>query len=68
MSVGPDGRLGVLFYDRRKDSNNLLIDAYYSESLDGGLTFLPNVRISEVQDEVAPGTLNSVLKQAGLKR
>lgn len=47
LSVSPDGRIDVVFYDRRNDPKNVLNDVYFSFSADGGETFSPNVRVSQ---------------------
>ena len=46
ISVAPDGRVDVAFYDRRDDPENVLTTRYYAGSTDGGLTF-KNVRVSD---------------------
>lgn len=46
LAVAPGGRVDMVFLDRRNDTANLLNDAYYSWSGDGGATFAPNVRLS----------------------
>ncbi|HET6405824.1 MAG TPA: sialidase family protein [Candidatus Thermoplasmatota archaeon] len=48
MSVGPDGILDVVFYDRRDDAENKLLHLYYTFSTDGGLTWSANQRVTEV--------------------
>jgi hypothetical protein len=45
MAINPDGVLGVVFYDRRDDPNNLIVQAYIAISTDGGQTF-QNSRIT----------------------
>ncbi|MDQ3631133.1 MAG: glycoside hydrolase [Actinomycetota bacterium] len=47
LSVAPDGRLDVLYYDRRVDPENLRAEASLQSSFDGGRTFLPRVRLSD---------------------
>lgn len=47
MSVGPDGILDVVFYDRRDDSTGKLLHLYYTHSTDGGLTWSANARVTE---------------------
>jgi hypothetical protein len=37
-----------MWYDRRLDPGNLLIDVYTAQSLDGGHTFGPNERVTDV--------------------
>lgn len=48
VSVNPDGVVSVAFYDRRLDPNNLNFDMYVTHSFDGGDTWTPNQRVSEV--------------------
>lgn len=48
VSVGPDGTVDVSWYDRRDDAQNHLFALYYTYSVDGGASFAPNVRVSEV--------------------
>lgn len=45
LSVAPGGRVDVLFFDRRRDPSNILMDAYLGVSDDGGTSF-DNVRVS----------------------
>ncbi len=42
------GRLSMDWYDRRLDPANHLIDVFYAQSIDGGATFTPNVRVTSV--------------------
>lgn len=51
VSVGPDGTVDLSWMDRRDDPENHLYDAYYAYSLDGGLTFSRNLRVSEVSSD-----------------
>lgn len=39
IAVAKNGTVGVLFYDRRKDSRNFLIDVYYAKSTNAGATW-----------------------------
>lgn len=48
VSVNPDGVVSVAFYDRRLDPNNLDFDMFVTHSFDGGDTWTPNQRVSEV--------------------
>src|SRR5213593_4841815 len=41
------GRVDVSFYDSRNDPGGKLLDIYYAQSNDDGLTFLPNVRVTD---------------------
>ena len=36
----------VSFFDTRRDSHHHLIDVYLAQSVDGGVSFLPNVRVT----------------------
>ena len=51
VSVGPDGTVDVTFYDRRADPANHLFDLWYTYSVDGGESFAPNLRVSEVSSD-----------------
>lgn len=48
VAVAANGVVGVLFYDRRNDPANVNTDVYLAESSDGGLSFMPNLRITGV--------------------
>jgi hypothetical protein len=47
VNVDADGRVHVTFLDRREDFNNFLFGAYLATSTDGGVSFGPNVRVSD---------------------
>lgn len=47
LSVAPDGRLDVLYYDRRADRTNVLNEVSLQSSFDEGETFTPRVRVSD---------------------
>ena len=46
LAVAPDGRLDVLYYDRRADRRNLLNEVSLQSSFDHGKTFSPAIRLS----------------------
>lgn len=46
MSVAPTGRIDVIWLDTRDNPGSINSSLYYSYSLDGGVTWLPNVRLS----------------------
>ncbi len=46
VSVAPTGRVDVVFYDRRLDPNDILLDVYAGVSSNGGATF-KNRRITD---------------------
>jgi hypothetical protein len=54
--VSPDGVVSVVFYDRRNDPSNLLMDLYLTQSFDGGVTFEPNVRVTTVSSDPTAGS------------
>ena len=47
-SVNADGVISVAWYDRRLDPANLNFDLYITHSFDGGSTWTPNQRVSNV--------------------
>lgn len=50
-----DGSVNVVFYDTRDDSTHVKTHFYYARSEDGGVTFLPNVKITTSQSNEATG-------------
>lgn len=50
MSVAPNGRIDVTWLDTRDNSGTVLSSLYYSYSLDGGLTWSENRRLSDSFD------------------
>jgi hypothetical protein len=46
VAVNRDGVVGVLWYDRRDREDNIGWDVRFAASNDGGVTFLPSVRVS----------------------
>ena len=46
VAVNRDGVVGVAWYDRRDRADNIGWDVRFAASLDGGVTFLPSVRVS----------------------
>lgn len=66
IAASPDGQhVTVAFYDKRHqttNSANNLVDYYLAESFDGGDTWEPNIRLSEVSTDLrlaplSPGSL-----------
>lgn len=47
VHVDAQGHVQVVFLDRREDPENFLIGTYLATSTDGGLTFGPNIRVSD---------------------
>ena len=58
------GLLSIVFYDRRIDPGNRLIDVFYAESADGGVSFSPNLRVTDQSSD--PGTLNFIGDYIGI--
>lgn len=50
LSIAPDGRIDVTFYDRRNDPENALCEICYTYSVDGGEHWHENIRLSEAFD------------------
>jgi hypothetical protein len=48
VSVDDLGNVNVFFYDRRDNPGGSTTDVYFAQSTDGGATFGPNVRVTEV--------------------
>jgi hypothetical protein len=46
MSVAPNGRIDSVWYDTRNAANNTDSQLFYSWSIDGGVTWAPNVAVS----------------------
>lgn len=47
LAVAPNGRLDVLYYDRRRDRANVMTDVSLQSSQDHGRTFGPSLRLSD---------------------
>jgi hypothetical protein len=67
LSVDQKGVISVIFYDRRNDPNNLLMDVYLTQSFDGGQTFTPNKRLTTVSSDPRAGVLASEYRTVSLK-
>jgi hypothetical protein len=48
LSVAPNGRIDSVWYDTRNASNNTDSQLFYSWSSDGGVTWAPNVAVSNL--------------------
>lgn len=46
LSIGPNGRIDAIFYDRRDDAEDVFNHVYYSFSADGGGQFARNLRLT----------------------
>ncbi|MGH2897648.1 MAG: sialidase family protein, partial [Solirubrobacteraceae bacterium] len=47
LAVAPDGRLDVVYYDRRDDRTDVLNEVSLQSSFDEGKTFIPRVKVSD---------------------
>ena len=47
VAVAPNGRVDVMYYDRRADKTNVLNEVSLQASYDDGKTFLPRVKLSD---------------------
>ena len=47
LAVAPNGRLDVLYYDRRSDPRNVMNDVSLQSSFDGGKTFTDSLRLTD---------------------
>ncbi len=52
LSVGEGNTVSAAWYDRRDDPNNILVDYYQRLSYDGGVTWEPSVRVSDVSTPI----------------
>ena len=52
LSVGANNTVSAAWYDRRDDPNNTLVDYYQRLSYDGGVTWGPSIRISDVSTPI----------------
>jgi hypothetical protein len=46
VSVDDQGRVWVMWWDSRNDPSNIMTETYAAVSTDGGVTFLPNIKVS----------------------
>ncbi len=49
ITVAGNGTVCISFYDRRDDENNTLLMIYHAQSVDGGISFLDNIPVTDVQ-------------------
>ncbi len=66
IAVNTDGTVAVIFNDRRDDPKSSCFQLYLAVSLDGGETFLPNVRASDKPTcPAAPGNWAAGIEAEG---
>ncbi|MCP4583860.1 MAG: exo-alpha-sialidase [candidate division Zixibacteria bacterium] len=61
LSIDNDGAIHVCFLDRRDDPGNMLYNVYYTKSVDGGLTWEANQRVSTVSSDPGQAALAGLL-------
>jgi hypothetical protein len=61
VAVGSDGRVHMLWLDRRDDGGNKRYAAYYASSTDGGNTFSKNVPVSNVLSDPDVGFEGTII-------
>ncbi|MFN2569831.1 MAG: hypothetical protein ABR564_09575, partial [Candidatus Dormibacteria bacterium] len=66
LAVSPEGRLDLLFYDRRNDPDNIDSDVYYTYSTDGGRSVAPNRRLTSLASNSLVGPHYAVTSARGL--
>lgn len=47
ISIDGYGNVNVFFYDRRENPGTAITNLYFAQSIDGGESFLPNVKITD---------------------
>lgn len=65
VSISPGGVIDVTWMDMRRDeAGGLLIDQYYTYSLDGGTTWAPNFRVRAVSCDTAGSSADACGRDA----
>jgi hypothetical protein len=61
INVSADGQvLSCVFYDHRANpGSDTLVDVYYSQSFDGGASWQPNIRVTDVSTDASLAPLTS---------
>lgn len=54
LDVAPNGRVDVIWYDNRDDAVTNKLSVYYTASIDGGMTWAVNTRITDVVPGFTP--------------
>ena len=63
--VAPGGNVDFLFYDRRENPGTPITNVYWAQSIDGGTTFRPNVRLTDVATNRRDGSRPGGTAEAG---
>lgn len=66
LSVAPNGRIDAIFYDRRRDGENVRNDVYYTSSSDACRSFGPNVLITTTNFDSRIGARYPIQSANGL--
>jgi hypothetical protein len=61
IAVNREGVVGVAWYDARRAASSTCFDVFFAASLDGGDTFLPNVRVSDTESCSDPNVPGNVM-------
>ncbi len=59
MSVAPNGRIDVVWNDTRHTEQINLCELFYSFSTDGGVTWSPNIQVSQMFDSYLGGPIGN---------
>ena len=51
LAIGPNGLVASTWYDRRYSEDGFFYDTAYSQSADGGLTWSPSARVTDVSSD-----------------
>ncbi|MGA7732043.1 MAG: S-layer homology domain-containing protein, partial [Chloroflexia bacterium] len=55
ITIGADSRIHAFWMDRRLDPSNRFFHEWYSSSTDGGATWLPDVQVSDIPQDLNIG-------------
>lgn len=66
VGVSPEGRVDVVFADRRDDPDNTRQHVFYAYSTDAGASFSPNVQVTEEASDTRTGPRYPIPSARGL--
>ncbi|MBA2459968.1 MAG: hypothetical protein H0V43_13570 [Gemmatimonadales bacterium] len=64
VAVEPGGNVDVMWYDRRLDPGTAITNTFWSQSVNGGRSFRPNVRLSDAGSDWA-ATVSDIIPNFG---
>src|SRR5262249_13696667 len=64
LAVGGQGDIALIWYDTRRDPANHLLDVFATVSTNGGQTFSPNFRVTDVSFDPDAGQFTDASGQA----